>query len=213
MNLGFDVMTIRSVHSAEERTSACAAFNDPRSSVEILLCSLKTTSVSVNLQKSCADVVFVDIPINGNTLLQGLGRIYRIGQTRPVRAWILVLEYTYDQVLQARCAKKLLTNISGTADYNPTAEDEAAWLTEAGEEPESRPLTEDELASIRDAKACTMYVACFGQCTPRHEWTDAHDLKAKDRLPSQAMKTDPRTTDISSPSPFKTKTGSSRSCP
>ena len=45
-------------------------------------------------------------------------------QRRVIRAWILALDYTYDQVLQARCVTKMMSNISGTSAYEPTPLDD-----------------------------------------------------------------------------------------
>ncbi len=69
MNIKFNIMIIKSVHSAKERTVAYNTFNDSGSLMKILLCSLKIISVSVNLQRSCFDVVFLNILINDNILL------------------------------------------------------------------------------------------------------------------------------------------------
>ena len=165
-NIGFDVMTIRSVHTAEERTTACAQFNDPANPVKILLCSLKTTAASVNLQLACSDVLFFDVPINGNTIFQAIGRIYWIGQRRAIWAWMLTLDHTHDQVLQARCANKMMSNIAGTAAYEPTPQDIADYLTGADEEPRSRDLTESEINRIRERKSIALCVRCLGQVTP-----------------------------------------------
>lgn len=140
---------------------------------------------SVNLQHACSDVVFVDVPINGNTIFQAIGRLYRIGQTVAIRAWILALDHTYDQVLQSRCATKMVTNITGTSEHEPTEADKAELLVSMGENAGSRDLSEAELNCNRDAKSVALYMKCLGQATPRHEWSDAWDLTAKDRLPSQ----------------------------
>ncbi len=92
-------------------------------------------------------------------------------------------------------------NISETSEYELSSEDKVAWLKKIEEEPDSRSLRENELISIRKFKAIAIYVACLKQCTSRHEWTNAYDMKIKDTLRSQCIKIDPRFTDLLSLSP------------
>lgn len=56
---------------------------------------------AINLQKTCSDVIFVDVPSNANTAQQAAGRILRIGQERICRFWVLTLDHSYDQCIQA----------------------------------------------------------------------------------------------------------------
>lgn len=72
MNLGFRAIDIRSVHTAGERQSACDMLNDKDELVDILLTSLRTTAASVNPQKHCANVIYIDVPIGANTAVQAM---------------------------------------------------------------------------------------------------------------------------------------------
>ncbi|HEY0206645.1 MAG TPA: SNF2-related protein [Acetobacteraceae bacterium] len=119
----FKVISIRSQNTAAEREEAVEDFNDPSHESQALVTSYLTTATSVNLQRGCCDVIFVDIAANANTALQAIGRVFRIGQPRPQQIWILVLDHSYDQVSQARAAVKMIGQIAGGGDMSYTDED------------------------------------------------------------------------------------------
>ncbi len=105
----------------------------------------------------------------------------------------MALDHTYDQVLRARCAKKMITNTSGTSDHEPVVKDETKYRKKAREEPDSEGLTSAESNGIREAKSVALYVKYLGQYTSRREWTDAYNLTDKGLLPSQGASGNPKT--------------------
>ena len=56
------MLSIRARHKQAEREAAVSAFNDGANPVQVLVTSVKVSATSINLQKDCADVVFVDVP-------------------------------------------------------------------------------------------------------------------------------------------------------
>lgn len=88
----------------------------------------RTTATSVNLQKACRDMVFIDPPINVNTMLQAIGRVFRIGQKHPQNIWILTADETYDQVKQHRAATKIISQIAGQGDIHVTDQEIQDYL-------------------------------------------------------------------------------------
>jgi hypothetical protein len=49
---------------------------------------------------------------NINMVLQALGRAHRIGQSRFRRAWIILQDHSYDQLLRAAQTKRMLQRIA-----------------------------------------------------------------------------------------------------
>ena len=63
LNLGFDVMGIRSVHKAADQDEGVEDFNDAPETVQILITSLKIASSALNLHHCCCDMVFAYVVI------------------------------------------------------------------------------------------------------------------------------------------------------
>ena len=81
--LGFNVISIRAKYKLKEREGAVAAFNDPDNPVQVLVTSLKVSSVAINLQRDCSDVIFVDVSSNTQSTQRCGGSVVRIGERRP----------------------------------------------------------------------------------------------------------------------------------
>ncbi|KAF2969221.1 hypothetical protein GQX73_g4328 [Xylaria multiplex] len=86
--MGWNVLSIRSDHSVQERNVAIDKFNDPDSDVQILLTSMDLSAYGLNLHKSCCKGIVIQWPWNANHLIQILGRLPRIGQWRFVE-WVI----------------------------------------------------------------------------------------------------------------------------
>lgn len=63
-NAGFNVLGLRASHKVGERDTYVDEFNDPASALQMLVPSLRISSVAINLQACCSDVIFVDVPGN-----------------------------------------------------------------------------------------------------------------------------------------------------
>ncbi|KAI0185230.1 hypothetical protein EV127DRAFT_515486 [Xylaria flabelliformis] len=85
---GWNVETIRSDHTVQERNMCIDKFNDPESNVDILLTSMDLSAYGLNLHKACCKGIILQWPWNANHLLQILGRLPRIGQKRFVE-WVI----------------------------------------------------------------------------------------------------------------------------
>ena len=134
INLGFNVLSVRASHKAVDREKVISAFKDPRHPVQILITSMRISATAINLQTTCSDVIFVDVPSNANTAQQAAGRVLRIGQERTCRFWILTMDHTYDQCIQANAANKMISIIAGGGDMR--AAEEAVFEAPAGEQSE-----------------------------------------------------------------------------
>ena len=177
----FHVLSVRSAHTVTERTATIHAFNDVKHDSQILVTSYRCSATSLNLQKACYHMVMVDVPESANTAMQAIGRIFRIHQTKEQQIWILTVDHTYDQVIQARSAKKMYGQIAGTASLKDveTAEVESASFAD-------KERAKQAQLEATDKKVMRLYMAMLGQRSPRHKWTDVKSFTSKDTLPDEA---------------------------
>ena len=85
--LGFESVVLHGGMGRWERQSALDAFT---SGGAWLLLSTDAGSEGLNLHHRCRLVVHVELPWNPTRLEQRIGRVDRIGQTRPIHVWCLV---------------------------------------------------------------------------------------------------------------------------
>ena len=57
-------------------------------------------------------MVFVDVPSNAQPTQHAAGRVIRIGQQKACTIYILTTDHSYDQVLQAAAARKMVAVIA-----------------------------------------------------------------------------------------------------
>ncbi len=113
MVIRFNVIFIRSKHKQQDREAAVRAFNNKDNPIQILIMSLKICSTALNLQHDYSDVIFLDIPSSAQGALEAGARVVRIGQNRAYRYYIPTSDHSYDQVLQALAAQKMISIIGG----------------------------------------------------------------------------------------------------
>lgn len=121
--LGFKVFSIRSAHSAAVRDECVESFTTTGNigKVQIPVTSTRIPATAVNLQADCSGVMFLDILNNAQTLLQAVALVLRIGQAYPCNSYILTVDGTYDQAMQAIQALKMRPIIAGYCMANSSA--------------------------------------------------------------------------------------------
>ena len=180
--IGVKTCSIKSSMTLTEKNAVIAEFNDTTSELRVLVTSDRITVPSLNLQQDCFHMLFADIPEEENTLNQCIKSIHRMGQRHAQKVWILTVDRTYDQVIQARAASKYLGQLAGSLQFKPTLdeiEQAKRYLKDYGDtdrDPESYAL---------DLKCQTLYMQLYGQRSSRHEWLNIDDLYAKDKLPTE----------------------------
>src|SRR5947207_11947939 len=102
--------------SASEKAKTTDRFDDRNDACPVLVCTFRSTAFGVNLQRGCAKLVMMGMPENINTLLQTIGRIDRLGQPRIQEVWVLGVDHTYDQILQASAVKKMVIQMLGESE-------------------------------------------------------------------------------------------------
>lgn len=129
--LQFRAERISAGQTAKERADIIDEFNDPEGSVDLLVCSSQSAAESYNFQKGGHYTIVMEI-VNFNTLDQIIGRQYRLGQKHEQYIKVLMSDNTYDQVLVAKYATKMIAQLSATMeDWQPTDEAVAEILNDA----------------------------------------------------------------------------------
>jgi hypothetical protein len=85
-----------------------------------------------------------------------IGRIHRLGQERVQDIYIITVDHSYDQILQAKAAKKMVAQLAGESRHEGTPEE-------------------------KQASAEDLVTRILGQRCSRVEWADT-DLGVKDQL-------------------------------
>ncbi|OBT52966.1 hypothetical protein VE04_08782 [Pseudogymnoascus sp. 24MN13] len=191
--IGVRVLSIRAAHSRMARANTQETFNKETTNSTVLVTSLRCGCTSMNLQSQCADVVFMDVAESANITLQAIGRVHRMGQTKPQNIYIVTTNYSWDQQSQWRAAVKMYGQIAGQSDLR-ASDDEVCTRMEGLESGGSlangvphRTRAQQAEDLIREEKVRTMYMACFGQRSARDQWGDTKDLTAKDKLESEQV--------------------------
>ncbi|UPL03878.1 hypothetical protein LCI18_014812 [Fusarium solani-melongenae] len=104
--LGVRSLHIRSSHPMAERTKAIRRFSNPNEDVGALITSFQLGGFGINLHGACHHGIIVEYPQNLSTLLHAIGRLWRLGQTRPVEWDLLYLRLSFDGYQMARMARK-----------------------------------------------------------------------------------------------------------
>ena len=188
------VRTLRASHLFEERERVVRKFNNPNSDVQVLVTSLLVGATSYNLQNDCHHVVLVDVPTSTNQLLQAIGRVYRMGQKSSVRAWILTVDESFDQVTQAKSASKIIPQLAGQLDLtvykDQLTKQHNLFVNEHRRRyPNSTdtPSLEDTYSRLRIEKLHECYRQMMGQRSQRHfaPWHNIEDFSLKNQLPGE----------------------------
>ena len=177
--VGIEFVSIRSVHTQAQQEQVVSDFNNPAHPAKVCVTSYRYSSTSSNLQKSCHNIVMLEVPGSSCTANQTIGHVWRMGQKFMAKIYLLTTDLTYDQVIQARTARKYYTQLAATAkvksiDNNPT--------TASDDDDDNGGPNKDIIGDIR-----AYYMRIFGQRSPREEWDDIHDLTTKDRLPGEGL--------------------------
>ena len=112
-NLNFKIFNIRSVFWSKKWKKVVKLFNSLNLNVQMLITFIYILAITLNLQKNCNDVVFLNVSINAQTTVQCGDQMFRIGQKRICNLWIITTNHTYDQVIQIQTVNKMAGIIAG----------------------------------------------------------------------------------------------------
>jgi hypothetical protein len=194
--IGIDTLSIRSSHSRQQRSETLSHFNNPAHKRQVLVTSLKCGATSMNIQKNCSTVLFMEVPESANIAAQAIGRVHRLGQPLIQQIYIATTNHTYDQYQQSRAAKKMYSQLAGQSNLEVTPEDLESHRAELEDliregivQLEAEDTTfDDKLRTMAEKeKVIRLYMSIFGQRSPRHEWDDPLRLEEKDHLESEGV--------------------------
>ena len=104
LSKSYKVEKIYGIMSLEERQKALDVFRDPEGA-EIMVCT-DAAGEGIDMQFANIEINY-DLPWNPNRLEQRMGRIHRIGQTKPVYYYNFVLSGTIDGYILSKVLDKI----------------------------------------------------------------------------------------------------------
>ncbi|OQE14420.1 hypothetical protein PENFLA_c038G03647 [Penicillium flavigenum] len=82
------------------RTAAIQRFANPNSTTTVLLTTYNCGALGLNMHAECSRVVLIEAAQNYNRVFQTVGRIHRLGQTQPQKAWLLFQDHTIQRLMK-----------------------------------------------------------------------------------------------------------------
>lgn len=109
----FNFLSLRSKpkHGDNTRASVIDEFNDPTKRHDFLLSTMRVLGHGVDLHADCHNMIIFELPDSIPTMLSAIGRIRRVGQTKPQEVSILTLRDSYDDYTLYRQSRKYATAI------------------------------------------------------------------------------------------------------
>lgn len=86
---GFKTLAVDGSRGPLQRRQIINKWNDPETDIQVLVTSLAISNSGIDLHKCCSTAIFMCLHYNGANLDHAMGRLIRIGQTRPVEITIL----------------------------------------------------------------------------------------------------------------------------
>lgn len=193
--LQIPIVSIRAGVSNQARLDAEIAFNnDPN--VMVLVCSSRSAAQSLNLQQGGHRMIILDwVPIN--TILQCVGRQFRIGQRHPQFITVVTLDGTIDQKAQAHSHALFRQQVAATMDLEAVIrpEDRQNIPEEARThgETEAQATTGDGMpdnvrSALHEATADAIVCQLLGtRSSRRGDWNHYRRPELKNLIPEETM--------------------------
>lgn len=110
--IGLVSESITAAYSAEDRAASVAEFNDPDSACQVLVTTYLCGGTGLNLHNSCHIVIMMEPATNFNMETQAIGRVHRIGQQHPQRAYRIYQDYTVNRYIIGRNIRRMLPQLA-----------------------------------------------------------------------------------------------------
>ncbi len=111
-----NALALHSGLSSDERDHLISRFNDPRSTLEVLVMSTMVGSVGLNLQHACSHQIMAATTASDPQERQALARLWRFGQKEEVTALKLVVDDTYAQGVRLKRSAKVVCELVAHLD-------------------------------------------------------------------------------------------------
>lgn len=134
VRLGLRTVSITASKTAEERAAVATEFTSPRSGCQVMITTYNCGATGLNLHGNRHIVVLVENALNCNLEIQAMGRVHRIDQKQPKRAYRLFQNHTICRYLHYNNFHKMMPQVA--AQYRDAFEAEVEMA--AGADPDSR---------------------------------------------------------------------------
>lgn len=104
---GYSVRSIHADVNMNDRGAMVDEFNTPGSGVDLLILNSSVSSAGLNCHYDCHHGIGFGFVWNVATILQFMGRLFRIGQKKAVRWYLPYIKGTINEWLQERMLRKV----------------------------------------------------------------------------------------------------------
>lgn len=142
----FNFLSLRSKpkHGDDTRTAVIDDFTNPAKRYDFLLSTIRVLGHGVDLHADCHNMIIFELPENIPTMLSAIGRIRRVGQTKPQKVSILTMKNSYDDYTLHRQTRKYASSILAFGVLGERL-DKLAWRVDARVEHDRRERIKDWL--------------------------------------------------------------------
>lgn len=124
--LGVDFEVIHAGMTLEARSSAIDRFTNPDTTTTVLPTTFNCGELGLKIHAHCSRIVLLEGSQNYNSVFQTIGRIHRLGQTEPQKAWVLFQDHTVQRFMEFNSTRKILPQIA--AQFRPWLQSQVAVM-------------------------------------------------------------------------------------
>ncbi|KAJ5461960.1 uncharacterized protein N7458_003512 [Penicillium daleae] len=110
--VGLHSVAITAAKSPVEWAAAATEFNDPSSRCQVLNTTYSCGGTGLNLHDRCNIVILIEPAFNFNSETHAIGRVHRLGQTQPQKAYRLFQDHTINRYIVGRNISKMLPQLA-----------------------------------------------------------------------------------------------------
>lgn len=110
--VGLHSVAITAAKSPVEWAAAATEFNNPSSRCQVLNTTYSCGGTGLNLHDCCNIVILIEPAFNFNSETHAIGRVHRLGQTQPQKAYRLFQDHTINRYIVGRNISKMLPQLA-----------------------------------------------------------------------------------------------------
>jgi SNF2 family DNA or RNA helicase len=110
--LGIRSVSITAAKSQDERNDAVLEFTTPENPCQVMNTTYNCGGTGLNLHGCCSIVILLEPAPNFNLETQAIGRVHRIGQTRPQKAYRVFQDHTINRAITGNNFRKMLPQLA-----------------------------------------------------------------------------------------------------
>lgn len=99
LHLCIKTVSITVAKTSEERALAAAEFNNPNSACQVLNTANNARGTGLSRHTCCIIVILMEPALNFNLGMQAIGRVHRIGQAQPPKAYRVFQDHTINRYI------------------------------------------------------------------------------------------------------------------